>query len=299
MEQLIIDYKNRMFVKDIQVKYSLSYSKVTKILKEAGVYKKHGSLHLKEGSSDFIKTNYYKMSNKDIAKYLNISDDTVRLTAKKLGLEKKGSGWKEHTLLKNIGADLQSKEFRYFLGWIAADGNVNKKGYGTSLSITDEIVVDNFLSIFPHAKKYHTEKLTKDMYQLSIGSKEFNTYMRGLGFTPNKTYTLKVKDSLFTPEFVRGFFEGDGHVRKTTAKSKYTRYEAGFVCASKDFIIQLQNYLAINSIKTTLYQEKTYYRLRITSRETLKAFYNLIYTNCGKWYLPRKKQILDQLFSDE
>lgn len=297
---IIKDYKNKMYTKDIMSKYNISWRKLTALLKKEGVYRKHNGISVSTDKENYILNNYLKFSNKEISNYLNITSESVTHIAKRLGLKNKGSGWKEHTLLCNIGPDLNSKEFNYFLGWVAADGNISKKGYAVSLSITDEIIIDNFMKIFPNACKYYEKKENqKDLYKLYISSKEFNIYIQTLGLVPNKTYILDVPQTQFNPEFVRGFFEGDGHVRTTSIKDKYTRYEAGFVCASKIFMKKLQIYLKNNDIQTTLYKEKTFFRLRITSKVTLKKFYNLIYNNCGEYYLPRKKQILDQLFSNE
>ena len=61
----------------------------------------------------------------------------------------------------------------------------------------------------------------------------------------------------------------------------------------------LFEYLIKLGVKAKLVQEKTYFRLRIEGKENLETFYNHIYENCGIWYLNRKKQILDQLFSNE
>lgn len=296
--QILEDYKNKMFTKDIMVKYNISWEKLTKILKENNVYKKNNSLVYTDETLDFLKNNYGKMSNKDISKFLNISEDWLIVKIKQLGIKLKGSGTVYKPNLENI--DINSQTFKYFLGWMAADGNISKTYRNISLSITDEEIILKFKEYFPESKLYiQPKKNQKTMYQLMICSTKFGKELEKFGITPNKTKTLNIPSEMWNTDFVRGFFEGDGHIRNTK-NGKYDRYEAGFVSASEIFTDQLVYFLNQNNIYCTkTLENNSYYRIRITGKENLFIFYTLLYSNCNQWYLTRKKQILDLLFSNE
>lgn len=296
MEQLFNDYKNQVPNTVLMSKYNLSNYSLIKILKAEGIYSKCNSLKYSQEKIDYIKNNYFQMSNKEIAFNLNISEDWLSQTAIKLNLLK-GSGWKFNCDIEDL--DFNSKEFYYFLGWIASDGNINKKLLNIKLGITDKDIIDNFKTIFINSSVYVQQyDYKKTMYNLSINSKYLCKVIFDLGITPNKSYTLKVNETILNSHFIRGFFEGDGHIRNTM-NGKYKRYEAGIVTASENFCNQLVNHLSNNNINTVVAKENSFYRIRISGKENLKNFTDYIYRDCDKWYLKRKKQITDQLFSDE
>lgn len=298
LTNLLEDYYSKLSTVDLQSKYDLSWKKLTKILKENNVYLKNNSLFYSVETEKFIKDNYFIMGNKEIASKIDISEDGVRVSAKRMGLPLKGKGWKYNSSVANL--DTNTNEFFYFLGWMAADGNISKNFQSIKLSITDREILERFKIIFPTAKIYHIPKeKQKDMYCFYIGSTQLGQYLNSLGITPNKSKTLDVSDNLWSSHFVRGFFEGDGHVRKTKLESKYTRYSIGFVCGSEIFIYRLSKFFSDNNILVKIVKENTFFRLNIEGKEKVKLFYSLIYKDCDKWYLSRKKQILDQLFSNE
>jgi hypothetical protein len=289
-----------MYIKDIQKKYNISYERVRKILEQAEVYKKSHTLTYSEETLNYIKENYHTLSNKEISTHLNINEDHLRVVALKLNLPKKGSGWKYNENLEKI--DFNSNIFNYYLGWLASDGNISKDYRTVKLSITDEEIVNNFQKYFKTGSIY-TEKKGKNLKQLyifCISSKKFAKKISDKGITPNKSLTLKVKEEIVTPEFIRGVFEGDGHVRSTLNIRGKKRFEAGFVSGSRDFALQIKSFLDKNGINSIFYQEDlNTYRLRISGRENLKLFYEILYKNCDGWFLKRKKQVLDLLFSNE
>lgn len=151
MKELFNDYKNQVPNTVLMSKYNLSNYSLIKILKKEGIYSKCNSLKYSKEKINYIKDNYFKMSNKEIASNLNISEDWLSQTAIKLNLFK-GKGWKFNSDIDNL--DLNSKEFYYFLGWIASDGNINKKLLNIKLGITDKDIIDNFKSIFTNSSVY-------------------------------------------------------------------------------------------------------------------------------------------------
>jgi hypothetical protein len=299
--QLIQDYLNKIPTTQLQIKYGIGWKKLTNILKENNVYKKNNSMSYSSKVEEYVRLNYWIMSNKDLAKNTGIQEDGVRVLAKRLGFSLKGSGWKFRDVISKL--DKNSKEFLYFLGWIASDGCVNKQFNATVLKIADKEIIDKLSVLFPEINSIYSYKKRcencKKMYDLHIFSKELALYLNSLGITPNKSKTLFVEEKILNNHFVRGFFEGDGHVRNTSTSRKHVRYEAGFVSASEKFTNQLVNYINSQNIFVKVTKEKNCFRMRISGKDNLEKFYHFIYKDCDKWYLLRKKQILDQLFSNK
>jgi len=295
-EQLIQDYINKVTTQDIMKKYNISWKKMTKILKENGVYRKHNSISYSQEIIDYIKENYGKVSNLELAKTLNISEDNLVIRIKKLGIPLRGSGSKIRPEIGKI--EWNSSILYYLMGWIASDGNISKNLHVTKLALKDEIIIDKFHNFFKFSKKVEAGR-SSILHQLFFCSKEFSKKLVELGITPNKTKTLEVKTEILTREFIRGVFEGDGHIRSTLNSNKTKRYEAGIVTASEKFKNQLVGYLEKNNIKIyTSLENNSYYRIRISGKENLKLFYHFIYDNCENWFLPRKKQIFDRLYGN-
>ena len=161
--QILQDYKNKMFTKDIMLKHNISWNKLTKFLKENNVYQKNNSLMYSDEIIEKLKLWYGVISNKDLAKSLNISEDHLVTKIKELKIPLRGSGTVNKPILNYL--DYNSDEFYYYLGWMASDGNISKTYRNVSLSITDEEIVNKFHKLFPEAKIYIQPKgKNKTMY---------------------------------------------------------------------------------------------------------------------------------------
>ena len=176
--------------------------------------------------------------------------------------------------------------------------NINKNFIDTIYKIYTAITSNiNAGYIDYYIEKKENNKL---LYIYCICSKAFGKKIAEKGITPHKSLTLNVSEDILTNTFIRGVFEGDGHIRNTLTSKGYKRFEAGFVTGSERFALQIEKFLIKNDIKCYLYQEdKNTYRIRVSGKENLKKFYHVLYNKCDKWFLFRKKQILDLLFSNE
>jgi len=302
LNQLFLDYESKKSNTYLQKTYKISYKKLIKLVKEKGIYKPHNSLTYSQEILDYITTNYLIKENKEIAKELGINENWIREAAKKLNLSKKGSGWKYTPELDSI--NYESKEFFYFLGWMASDGNISKDFRNVKLAITDQEIVQKFQTFFQAGviyKKNYNQK--KDLFIYCICSIKLAQYLNTLGITPAKTYSLELTESIwkspYVSHFLRGFFEGDGHIRNTPTARGGKRYEAGFTSASPLLVNQLQSFLKTQGIEVKCSQKQKTFRLRISGKENLKRFTDFIYNDCDNWVLERKYQIVGWLFSDE
>lgn len=135
--------------------------------------------------------------------------------------------------LKNyeIPFKLDEEESQYWLGYICADGNVqySKKHrvYKVALFSMDKEIIDKFIEFMGGRCHYHLRK-QNGIHEAYINSKQLCEYLIELNITPNKGLTLNPNLPL-TKDFLRGFFDGDGSIRKD-------RKECKFTCGSKIFV---------------------------------------------------------------
>jgi len=191
----------------------------------------------------------------------------------------------------------------YFLGILYADGYNNTKRGAISINLQErdtDILVQLSALIQPSKPlqlvTYHNSNLSRQ-YRLTICSRKISTRLSELGCTDKKTFTLKfptndqVNKSLLS-HFVRGYFDGDGHISKS--KKKYFS-----LVGTNDFLLSLQELLV-----TELGFNKNKMIPRFPERDnninTLAYCGRLQCLKFGDWmyrdaelYLKRKKEAFD------
>ena len=192
----------------------------------------------------------------------------------------------------------------YVLGFFTADGNMikNKRGaHFISFYNTDKKILKNIKEIMGVAHKLslrpRRSKKHKDSYRLQIGSKEiFNDLLR-LGLTPAKSKTLDlpiVPDKYF-PDFLRGYFDGDGCIssgiyrRKDRNSTKFL-LASHFTSGSKVLLDSLLNKLRKTLATKTgfIYAKNRGFDLTLSINDSKKLF-DLMYENLkNNLFLERK-----------
>jgi len=135
-------------------------------------------------------------------------------------------------------------EMAYVLGFFTADGNMikNKRGaHFIEFQITDKNLLERIRGLLGSNHKIAVHKRNtkwKPSYRLQIGSKTIFHDLLKLGLTPNKSRRLNVPNmpKRYFPDFIRGYFDGDGCVsfgtysrkdRKNRAHILITRFTSG------------------------------------------------------------------------
>ena len=196
----------------------------------------------------------------------------------------------------------------YVLGFFAADGYMTVTKRGSEfwcIQITDKSLLYKIRTVIQSEHKISIRKSKTDnktLYRLQIGSKEMCENLRSLGFRERKTKSLSVPyiPDKFLPDFVRGYFDGDGNVwvSKKEAKNRQNILTV-FTSNSYDFLKNLHQQLGNLGIKGgSLYKSKdNYSRLQFSLWDSLKL-YEIMYNNNIKdsdfIYLRRKKQVFDK-----
>lgn len=198
----------------------------------------------------------------------------------------------------------------YVLGFFAADGyiTVNRRGgQFWCVDITDRKLVEQIRRVINSNHKIsirsrHRNRYTS--YRLQIGSIEMRNDLRRLGFSERKTRSLAVTNVTknYFSDFVRGYFDGDGHVWfggiNKKRKKPHLIIQTVFTSCSQKFLRILSNKLGfVGMTKGVISKGKgSYYRLTYSVFDSLKL-YEFMYNSRileGGLFLQRKKSVFEK-----
>lgn len=164
-------------------------------------------------SRKFIKANFYKISQREIARILNIGKTTVNKWARSMDLV-----FVKDTVNEDY-FHIWSRDMAYILGFICADGSVAwnpPKGY-YSLTITaaekDRLHLEKIRQIIDSTKPLLYSQTTRS-YRLVVNSRRLSGRLIALGVVPRKSLILKFPKVpiIYVKDFIRGYMDGDGSV---------------------------------------------------------------------------------------
>ncbi len=207
----------------------------------------------------------------------------------------------------------------YVLGLLYSDGCVNKNRIELTLSDKDivykvktELKYTGNITSFDQSKYKETYKTS---YSLIITSKILVNKLIALGCVPKKSKILLWPNipSLSYPDFIRGYFDGDGCI-STSWKTQQNRVPilASYVSfvGTEAFISKLQAYLLAMSITSSIKSNSDVKELIIGGNNNLRILFHLLYSNPNSIKLERKynkwvkhnkylevKQLLPELFN--
>lgn len=247
---------------------------------------------------DYLKQNYNKYTSKEIAEKLNRTVNSVQVKINKLGLKRED----KYFYNINFFEQIDSEEKAYWLGFIYADGYVQKNKEKRNAELGIELQVGDI----EHLRKFNKsicgniEIKIKERFDSRYNHSNTHAIIRIYkskiiedlikhGVTPNKSHNItfpQLNKDLLIP-FIRGFFDGDGCIQLNKQRNCH-RFD--FACASISFIESLRKILYedyhINSyiVKET---NKEVYRLNIRGLTNAYLFGSLLYDNANI-YLDRK-----------
>jgi hypothetical protein len=206
--------------------------------------------------------------HKEIGKKLNIPRSTITRWFKQLGIPSQDSHRITNLNLLNVGPrkgprakpkvkkeprffinkeffKKWSSEMAYVLGYFTADGSmfINPRGsHYIGFGSVDRELIEKVRKLLESNHLIGIRKSEnpnwKTEHTLEIGSKEIFKDLLKLGLTPRKANRIKLPfiPHEYLPDFIRGYFDGDGCVSfgiysRKTGKSKsrvlYTRFTSG------------------------------------------------------------------------
>lgn len=181
----------------------------------------------------FLIDNYGKLSRKKISLYLNKSISSISCKAKRLNIR----NVKDHIYkirkyeLNEEYFEKWSKDMSYFLGFIAADGCLEKNRHGNVQTLTINLHEKDFYILEKFARLLKSDRPIEKLkntfiYRFQVSSIKLCESLVKLNIIHRKSCIMDwpeniPKDCIFS--FIRGFMDGDGCIyRRTGAKKKQT-----------------------------------------------------------------------------
>lgn len=237
---------------------------------------------------DFIEKNFHKLSQREIARQLNVGKTSVNNWSRKLGLRYKKFAVDEGFFKK------WSPEMAYILGYIAADGNIawDKKKCYNSLTITacakDKKHLEKVRKVMQITKLLLFGQATNS-YRLIIANKIICLDLMSLGIMPRKSLTIKlpIVPAVFLPHFIRGIIDGDGSV-KFYNRTRSPYFEISISSGSPEFIKSLRKAILENvGVDSRIFKTPSCFLLRYSCKRGLSLAW-WIY-NDASLFLARKR----------
>ena len=201
----------------------------------------------------FLKENYKEMTNKEIAKILNRTENAIHLQGSRMGIKKY-----PYTCDYHYFDQIDTEEKAYWLGFLTADGWINKSGKTNSCAIGIEIQYKDLEHLKKFNKSIHGNYKITDRWRecniskykdrkthsciIRIYSTNMYNSLCDLGFNENKSFSAKmpnIEDDLIR-HYIRGYFDGNGTLCFTNKS-----FKVGFTTASKHFNCDLLKLLKI------------------------------------------------------
>ncbi|PGA98787.1 LAGLIDADG family homing endonuclease [Bacillus toyonensis] len=218
-------------------------------------------------------------STSEIAMLANVSARYIRMVLKDNNVPRRAIGsWKRKYDLKEDYFKTWSNNMAYILGFIAADGVIQKES---------DILNDIKKELNTNQPLYQNKKT--GVYMLNINSKTIkNDLMNIHRIMPCKSFNIEFP---FVPEeylhhFVRGYFDGDGYVN-------YETYTVSFVGGSYNFMNSLNQVIQNYNLNSYLINPNTHYRVILSGRKSIQLFSKWIYKD-KDIYLHRKYEIFQK-----
>jgi len=185
-----------------------------------------------------------------------------------------------------------SHDMAYILGFIMADGSISKRDVLDienkiiDLSIL-EFIRDNLgsnLELRFINKKHSESKKIQNIVRLTIYDKIIVEDLKNLSVINCKTGKECIPEQCpeeYIFDFIRGFFDGDGHVSNKTTVSK----QVAIGSSSYKIVDQIHQIVKLGSIYKKGKQDFWYWT--ISNYKDIMKFHDMIYN--GHFYLDRKK----------
>lgn len=182
----------------------------------------------------------------------------------------KKSGIKKY----EIPFKLYEEESMYWLGYICADGcitdNTITRQYRLSLVSIDEDIISKFKNFIGERAVYRRRK-QRNISEIYVNSIQLIQYLKTLNILSKKALDINPNFG-FDRHFIRGYFDGDGSIRKDRKECKFT---TGSVFMKN----KICNYLdKINVYYKVRIYGNAYY-INIERAEDCLNFLDHIYTN--------------------
>ena len=261
-------------------------------------------LNIKDYQEEITKLYQEGKTAKEISSLLGFKyHQPVYNYFKKMGWGRTGkTGKRIYKVNEDFFKCINTEEKAYILGFICADGHIEKDRLNITVSIKDRDILEKIRytmhSNHPIKEVQRTNPYKKTnrknliLSELMIGSVELVKPLFNMGLTTNKTYTLNGDILKYIPkylirDFLRGYFDGDGNVFFGRRYSSGYKYNVN-ICGNEDFLLKsFQVYFPSNNkLYKDLYSRQCYV-WKISQKDKVRDFMYYLYYN-SSIFLQRK-----------
>jgi len=238
-------------------------------------------------------------NQKEIADSLGTFNTSIRRILLRNGINLRDKGYAIRRIKEDPFKDLTVPGAQYWLGYIAADGNVasskwafHKNSIRLNCGQHDSHMLEQYAAWLgngvPMLKKKHHKYGTFE-YCVEFCHPETVRTLAAYGVTSAKSHTLKMNIPL-TWEFVRGVFDGDGHaaINKRSSVPILNRVE---ICSgSEAFVRQICEFYHAEGISSAVVQQNAgIWFVRVYKQADIYKLYLKMYADAS-YFLSRKKE---------
>lgn len=300
-------YKNGLLQREIAEIYGVGRMTVNAILKKCGAsewgtsFKSRKVIFLESEEKDICDMYLSGVSSVKIGKQFGCDHKTITKVLDKYDIDRTGVGLRCYELNEHYFDDIDTPNKAYILGFFYADGSNNEEKQTISMSLQEEdkyiletirkeIHSEKPLEFLDYSNKHDGGYNYKNQYRLLMFSKHMSQVLHDKGMPQNKSLILQwpmfLQDDLI-PHFLRGYIDGDGHLRKVGHFVSLVSTEA-FCNSAKGY---LENKLGIECrvVDAPCHNGITR-QLMVSKKENTKPFLDYIYQD-AEIYLQRKYQI--------
>ena len=252
-----------------------------------------------------------KISFEKLAELHNVSRPTLTKYFKENNL-KTNKVLKREKINHHYFDQINTPTKAYILGYFVADGCITKKINKYSILksvqfscsykdieilklIKKELNLDNKINKGKSYKIKGTNYISKPMNSLIFVSEKVFDRLNSFGYGERKSYLdyyLPNIDKNLLSYFILGFFDGDGSIVISEGKRNngynYKNIQFSLTSNSKIFLKDLKKYFDKSDIKSSIYEQRNSFGLRITNKKDIIKLRNLFYnSDLG---LERKKE---------
>ncbi|MBQ3514435.1 MAG: hypothetical protein IJA32_11675 [Lachnospiraceae bacterium] len=290
--------------------YKCSKSKILSYAKDIG-YKNEYSGILNDKQKEEIVKQYENKTSTELAEHYGVNRGQITKIWHDNNLI--GKDRHKYPFDYNYFENINTPDKAYFLGFLAADGNVFKRDKGKnqaiiklSLQKSDKNILEVFkIYLDSQQPLYITETINNNyvnyMYTLELVSDKMAQDLQKYNIAPNKTYNYSIinlnKDLM--PHFFRGYFDGDGSISCSNNNlhnpSSYSIRISGF----EHNLSKMKTYLLENEgINSNFIQDKrnknlSFGALVFNNIEEKYMFLNYIYNDRRDIFLSRKRYLAE------
>jgi hypothetical protein len=244
------------------------------------------------------------MSPTNIAKQFGMWQTTVHNIVKRSGIKMRTMSEANTRYLRDehVFDEINTEEAAYWLGFIAADGTVRKDSLKITLLSIDIDHLKKFGTWISPTRPISIETMkgrTTTSCTIKIGSQYLVQQIATFGVVPDKTHTMKslpilhqhpFLHDLLMRHYLRGFFDGDGHISKMHIPSNRRRIE--ITAYHKELLSEIQEwFIRATGVEpvSILHNHNRAWRY-IKSGDEIKKILRYLYGN-ATIYLDRKYEL--------